>query len=238
MTTPLLSTKDLCSFYGDFQAIFNVSFYINPKEIVALVGSNGAGKSTFLRTLTGMLSSKGQNVTYKGKNIAGLAAHKVAQAGIAMAPEGRRLFPSLTVEENLLVGGYKAQAGEWSLNQIYDLFPILKQKRQLPALQLSGGQQQMVAIGRALMRNPDLLLLDEVSLGLAPTIIKDIYASLPNIQKHGTAVLIVEQNISQACAVADRLYCFQEGHVSLEGCPADLSRDAISAAYFGREDTQ
>lgn len=231
----LLDIRDLKAFYGDFQALFGVSLHIDAGECVALVGANGAGKSTLLRCLTGLLPIPGENVLLKGENIAGLPAHELARRGIAMAPEGRRLFPSLSVEENLLVGGYKAGARNWSLERVYDLFPVLAEHRHRPATRFSGGQQQMVAIGRALMRNPRILLLDEISLGLAPTVIKDIYAAMPVIRENGTAVILVEQDIAQASAVSDRLYCLQEGHVTLVGRPQDLTRAAISAAYFGRE---
>ena len=150
-----------------------------------------------------------------------------------MVPEGRRLFPSLSVEENLILGNYSKRAGDWNLKRIYELFPILGERRNNPGTALSGGQQQMVAIGRALMSNPEVLLCDEISLGLAPTTIKDIYAALPEIQSNGTAVLVVEQDINQALSVADRFYCFQEGRTSLTGKPGEVSRDAIKSAYFG-----
>ena len=149
-----------------------------------------------------------------------------------LVPEGRRLFPSLTVEENLLIGGY-GRSGRWTLSRIYELFPILAERRTQPATQLSGGQQQMCAIGRALMADPRILLCDEISLGLAPIVIRDIYAVLPTIKAEGTAIVVVEQDIVQALAVADRVYCFQEGRMTLSGRPAELTRDAIHAAYFG-----
>jgi branched-chain amino acid transport system ATP-binding protein len=147
-------------------------------------------------------------------------------------PEGRKLFPSLSVEENLLIGGY-GRSGRWTLSRIYELFPILAERRAQPATQLSGGQQQMCAIGRALMADPRILLCDEISLGLAPIVIRDIYAVLPTIKAEGTAIVVVEQDIVQALAVADRVYCFQEGRMTLSGAPAELTRDAIHAAYFG-----
>jgi branched-chain amino acid transport system ATP-binding protein len=233
--TPLLKVENLDAYYGDFQALFQVSFEVGESETVALVGANGAGKSTFLKCLTGLVRTPGQNITYRGKPIAGDPAFQIARAGIAMSPEGRRLFPSLTVEENLLLGANVGRKGQWDLTAVHTLFPILKEKRKIPATLLSGGQQQMVAIGRALMSNPTMLLLDEVSLGLAPVIVRDIYLALPKIREGGTAVLVVEQDITMAMNVSDRMYCFQEGHVSLTGRSADMTRDMISAAYFGRQ---
>ncbi|MEM1401120.1 MAG: ABC transporter ATP-binding protein, partial [Pseudomonadota bacterium] len=189
--------------------------------------------TTFLRSITGMLNTKGQSIEFDGQNVGGEPAHKLLRAGLAMVPEGRKLFPSLSVEENLLIGAYAKSGTEWTLETIYDLFPILKERRNNPGTALSGGQQQMVAIGRALMSNPKLLLCDEISLGLAPIIIKDIYEAVPKIKARGATMVVVEQDINQALAVADRVYCFQEGRVSLSGRPDELSRDQISAAYFG-----
>jgi branched-chain amino acid transport system ATP-binding protein len=232
---PLLSIEDLDAFYGDFQALFGISFEMAEAETVALVGANGAGKSTFLKCLTGLLPTPRQSIIFRGKNIAKSPAYQIARSGIAMSPEGRRLFPSLSVEENLLLGANVGRQGQWNLAAVHELFPILEEKRDIPSTLLSGGQQQMVAIGRALMSNPALLLLDEVSLGLAPVIVRDIYAALPKIRSGGTSVLVVEQDISMAMKVSDRMYCFQEGHVSLTGNAASMTRDMVSAAYFGRQ---
>jgi branched-chain amino acid transport system ATP-binding protein len=231
----LLAIENLQAYYGDFQALFGISFEIAEAESVALVGANGAGKSTFLKCLTGLLPTPGQSITYRGEAIAGLPAFQIARRGIAMSPEGRRLFPSLTVEENLLLGANVGRKGQWDLAAVRELFPILAEKRNIPSTLLSGGQQQMVAIGRALMSNPLLLVLDEVSLGLAPVIVADIYATLPKIRAAGTAVLLVEQDIGMAMKVSDRMYCLQDGHVSLQGPSAQLTRAMISAAYFGRQ---
>ncbi len=233
--TDLLKIDGLDAFYGDFQALFRIDFKMAEAETVALVGANGAGKSTFLKCLTGLLGTRGQSVVYRGTNIAGLPSFQIARQGIAMSPEGRRLFPSLSVRENLMLGANVGRKGQWDLAAVQALFPILEEKRDIPATLLSGGQQQMVAIGRALMSNPALLLLDEVSLGLAPVIVRDIYAALPDIRAGGTAVLLVEQDISMALQVSERMYCFQEGHVSLSGASAEMTRDMISAAYFGRD---
>jgi branched-chain amino acid transport system ATP-binding protein len=233
MSAPLLEVRGLTAFYGDFQALFSIDFTLSAGEIVAIIGANGAGKSTFLRALVNLGAHPGAGITFNGRSMQGLNAHDAARLGIALVPEGRRLFPSLSVEENLLIGAAKAaRSGPWTLDEVYRLFPILKEKRRTPATSLSGGQQQMAAIGRALMGNPKLLLCDEISLGLAPTVIKDIYAAVPRIRE-GMAMILVEQDIGQALAVADRVACFQEGRVSLAGRPAELTRAQISHAYFG-----
>jgi len=229
----VLTINDLSAGYGDFQALFGIDMRVQERETVAVIGSNGAGKSTFMKSVAGLLSNDRAAVEFKGEKIGDLPANKVVEKGIALVPEGRRLFPSLSVEENLRIGNYSRRKGPWNLERIYGLFPILKEKRKNPGTALSGGQQQMVAIGRALMSNPELLLCDEISLGLAPTTVKDIYQALPAIQADGTSVLVVEQDINQALAVADRIYCFQEGRVSLEGTPDSVSRDEIKTAYFG-----
>lgn len=231
--TMLLETAGLTAFYGDFQALFGIDLSVAEGETVALIGSNGAGKSTFLRVITGLLSSSGQQVSFGGQDIAGWPADKIHKHGIALVPEGRRLFPSLSVEENLLIGASGGRSGKWNLDTVYDVFPDLVAKKHNAGTALSGGQQQMVAIGRALMSNPKLLLCDEISLGLAPKVIKDIYAAVPRIREGGTAMLVVEQDVGQALAVADRVYCFMEGRVTLTGTPAELTRKDIAAAYFG-----
>ncbi|WP_171181761.1 ABC transporter ATP-binding protein [Ruegeria sp. HKCCD8929] len=236
MADPVLQTRGLTAHYGDFQALFGIDFEIRQGETVAIIGSNGAGKSTFLRSITGMLNTAGQDIAFLGQPVGGISAHDLVRKGLAMVPEGRKLFPSLTVEENLLIGAYGRSGSEWTLETIYDLFPILAERRHHGGTDLSGGQQQMVAIGRALMSNPKLLLCDEISLGLAPIVIKDIYEAVPKINAHGATMVVVEQDVNQAMAVADRVYCFQEGRVSLTGKPDELTREQISAAYFGLED--
>lgn len=236
MADPVLQTCNLTAHYGDFQALFGIDFEIYEGETVAIIGSNGAGKTTFLRSITGMLNTTGQDISFLGRPVSGSAAHELVKQGLAMVPEGRRLFPSLTVEENLLIGAYGRSGSEWTLDTVYDLFPILAERRHHGGTDLSGGQQQMVAIGRALMSNPRLLLCDEISLGLAPIVIKGIYEAVPKIKAHGATMIVVEQDVNQAMAVADRVYCFQEGHVSLTGKPNELTREQISAAYFGLED--
>lgn len=229
----LLMVTDLKAFYGDFQALFGIDFEIAEGEAVAVIGSNGAGKSTFLKAITGLLPAPPEAVIFDNEPIGSLPAYEIVGKGLAMVPEGRQLFPSLSVEENLLLGGYSGRDGPWMLERIYDLFPVLGERRNIPSTALSGGEQQMAAIGRALMSNPRLILCDEISLGLAPVVIKGIYDALPGIMAEGASVLVVEQDIGQAMKVADRIYCFQEGRVSLESKPELLTREQIAAAYFG-----
>ena len=229
----LLETVGLTAFYGDFQALFGIDFTLDEGETIAVIGANGAGKSTFLRSVVGQLGSPAESVLYRGRPIGALPAHRIVRMGIALVPEGRKLFPSLSVEENLGLGAYGGRVGPWRLERVYDLFPALKERRTTPATALSGGEQQMCAIGRSLMSNPELLLCDEISLGLAPIVIRDIYQTLPRIIEDGTALLLVEQDIQQAMAITNRIYCFQEGRISLSGKAGEISRDRISAAYFG-----
>ncbi|OSP55609.1 ABC transporter ATP-binding protein [Pseudoruegeria sp. SK021] len=233
MPEPILDIRGLDAHYGDFQALYGLNLTLAPGEVLAIIGSNGAGKTTLLRSISGLMSNGAAQIRYRGTPIGALRADQVASLGIALVPEGRQLFPSLSVEENLLIGGRVKRAGPWSLSKVYELFPILQDRRHQASTSLSGGQQQMVAIGRALMANPDLILFDEISLGLAPIIIRDIYAALPGIVGGGMSAVIVEQDISKALSVSSRVYCLQEGRVSLEGDSATVSRDDISRAYFG-----
>lgn len=230
----LLSITGLTAHYGDFQALFGVDLHLDEGEAVAIIGANGAGKTTLMRAITGVARVTGGQITLQGQPVTRLPAPQILTRGIAMVPEGRRLFPSLTVEENLRIGAYaRSGNGYWTLARIYELFPILHDRRSGPGTALSGGQQQMVAVGRALMSNPQVLLCDELSLGLAPVVIKEIYAAFPRIRASGTSVIVVEQDIGQALKVADRVYCMMEGRFTLSGRPADLSRAAIHDAYFG-----
>lgn len=230
----LLSTHGLTAQYGQFKALFGVDLHIDPGECVAIIGANGAGKTTVMRSITGVLRNAPDQILHKGDPIGALPADQILKRGIAMVPEGRKLFPSLSVEENLRIGGQvRNGSGCWSLDEIYTLFPILKDRRHSPGTALSGGQQQMVAIGRALMSNPELLLCDEISLGLAPVVIRDIYAALPAIRDTGAAVIIVEQDIARALSVADRVYCMMEGRITLTAASGNVTREAIHAAYFG-----
>jgi branched-chain amino acid transport system ATP-binding protein len=229
----LLETRQLTAHYGDFQALFGIDFEVRAGEVVALIGANGAGKSTFLKSVTGLLKAPANSVHLGGEVISGLAPGKIVAKGIAMVPEGRRLFPSLSVKENLMIGGFTRRPGPWNLDSVYRLFPILRERSHHPGTSLSGGQQQMVAIGRALMSNPSLLICDEISLGLAPIIVKEIYDALPAITGDGLSLIVVEQDVATARRVSNRLYCMQEGRVSLTGRSADVTHEQISKAYFG-----
>ncbi|HEY4405197.1 MAG TPA: ABC transporter ATP-binding protein [Xanthobacteraceae bacterium] len=233
MPEALLGVERLDAFYGDFQALFGVSLRVEAGQAVAIIGSNGAGKSTLLKSIAGLMRARPDAVRLDGVPIGERPAYDIAARGIALVPEGRRLFASLSVEENLLIGGQLQRPGPWTLRRVYDLFPVLAERAQMPSTALSGGQQQMVAIGRALMSNPRLILCDEISLGLAPIVVRDIYAQLPAILAQGSALVIVEQDIAQALKAAAQVYCLQEGRVALQGAARDLTRQAIAAAYFG-----
>ncbi|MGB8818769.1 MAG: ABC transporter ATP-binding protein [Rhizobiaceae bacterium] len=233
MSETLLSIEGLNAFYGDAQALFRLDLSLAKGELLALIGANGAGKSTLLKSITGLVKNRHGIMRFKGEDLLQAQAFDIVAKGIALVPEGRRLFPSLSVEENLLLGGKSARPGVWNLDAVYDLFPILREKRNAPSTSLSGGQQQMVAIGRGLMSNPEILLLDELSLGLAPVVIKDIYELLPKIIGNGLAVILVEQDVNRALSVADRFMCMLEGKVSLEGRPDAYTRAQITNAYFG-----
>jgi branched-chain amino acid transport system ATP-binding protein len=233
MPEALLGVERLDAFYGDFQALFGVSLRVEAGQAVAIIGSNGAGKSTLLKSIAGLMRARPDAVRLDGVPIGERPAYDIAARGIALVPEGRRLFASLSVEENLLIGGQLQRPGPWTLLRVYDLFPVLAERAQMPSTALSGGQQQMVAIGRALMSNPRLILCDEISLGLAPIVVRDIYAQLPAILAQGSALVIVEQDIAQALKAAAQVYCLQEGRVALQGAARDLTRQAIAAAYFG-----
>jgi branched-chain amino acid transport system ATP-binding protein len=233
MSERLLEVRALDAHYGDFQALFGVSMRVEQGDVVAVIGANGAGKSTLLKCIAGAMRVRHNAILLNGVPVGGEPAHEMVARGIAMVPEGRRLFPSLTVEENLLVAGQLGRKGPWNLKRVYELFPMLAEHRRQPSPSLSGGQQQMVAIGRALMSNPRLLLCDEISLGLAPIVIRDIYACIPTIAGEGISLIIVEQDIVQALQTARQVYCLQEGRVALQGEARSLTREKIAAAYFG-----
>ena len=233
MLDTMLEIKRLDAHYGDFQALFGLDMQLSAGEVVAIIGANGAGKTTLLRSISGLLKNRSDAVRYQGKPIGDLRADQVAGLGITLVPEGRQLFASLSVEENLQIGSQVGRKGPWSLSSVYKLFPILDERRHQAPTSLSGGQQQMVAIGRALMANPDVILFDEISLGLAPVIIRQIYEAMPSIVGEGMTAMIVEQDIAQALKVCSRVYCLQEGRISLEGATQDITHDQITAAYFG-----
>lgn len=230
---PLLQACALDAYYGDFHAVWGVDLHLDAGEVVAVIGANGAGKSTLLRSLAGLHAVQPSMVRLRGREVGGMPAHRMVSMGIALVPEGRRLFPSLSVEENLLMGAGCGRKGPWNLERIYTLFPVLRDRRGQAATTLSGGQQQMVAIGRALMSNPDILLCDEISLGLAPAVVREIYAQLPDIRRDGMGLVLVEQDIHQALQVDDRVYCLLEGRLALQGSPAQLDRETLARAYFG-----
>ena len=232
----MLRVADLRVAHGDVRVLHGVTLEVGRGEIVSLVGANGAGKSTTLRAISGLLPIEHGEVVFDGAPIVGLAPAAIVARGLSQVPEGRQLFTTLTVRENLELGAYtrraRAAMGR-TMAEVFALFPRLAEREHQVVGTLSGGEQQMVAIGRALMANPRLLLCDEISLGLAPIVIRDIYAALPAIQSEGVSLLLVEQDIHQALSVARRVYCFQEGRASLAGEPAALSHDDIRRAYFG-----
>jgi branched-chain amino acid transport system ATP-binding protein len=233
MADMVLDIESLDVVYGDFQAVFGVNLHIAMAETVSIIGANGAGKSTLLKAIAGLATVRSGRIRYRGESLADLPAHQRVAAGIALVPEGRRIFPSLTVEENLLVGAYARRPGPWDKRAVVQAFPLLERLLKRDSEGLSGGERQTLAIGRALMSNPELVLLDEVSLGLAPIVVKQVYEAIPAIKAQGTTVLVVEQDVNQALAVADRFYCLLEGRISLTGVPGEVSKERITDAYFG-----
>jgi branched-chain amino acid transport system ATP-binding protein len=231
--TTLLEVDALDCRYGLLQAVRGVSLQVTAGETVALIGANGAGKTTLLRAVAGAHRPHGGRVVFDGVDITRLRAHRRVALGIALVPEGRHLFPSLTVEENLRVAASPRRRGRWNVESVLEVFPILRARRHTAAANLSGGEQQAVAIGRALMSNPRLLFLDEVSLGLAPVVVDAVYRSLAGIISEGATVVLVEQDLTRALRVAGRVVCMLEGRVVLEGPAASLDRDRVVSAYFG-----
>jgi branched-chain amino acid transport system ATP-binding protein len=231
--TALLSVRGLSVHHGQLRAVADLDLDVAPGETVAVIGANGAGKSTLLSALAGTLRPSAGTIRFDGRDVTALPAHRRVAAGICMVPEGRRLFPSLTVEENLQTGAYRRRPGPWTVEAVMELFPWMRERRDQGAAKLSGGEQQAVAIGRALVGNPRLLLLDEVSLGLAPVIVQRIYELMPRILEQGTSVLLVEQDVGQALKVADRVHCLLEGRVALTGRPGELTAEQVEQAYFG-----
>ena len=231
--TALLEVRDLTVHHGQLRALSGVSLSVFPGDVYAMIGANGAGKSTLLRAIAGLHQPTSGCVLLDGDDVARLRPERRVAEGIVMVPEGRRLFPSLTVEENLLVGQSPARPGPWRIERVYELFGWMRDRRSQRAAQLSGGEQQAVAIGRALVANPRVLLLDELSLGLAPVVVRRIYETLPELLAGGITVLLVEQDVSQALRVATRIHCLLEGRTTLQGPPAELSPERIEGAYFG-----
>ncbi len=233
MSGRLLEVDELTVHHGQLCAVDHVSFAVDPGEVYAIIGANGAGKSTLLRAIVGVHPVTSGRIVLAGEDVTGIPARGRLSRGLALVPEGRRLFPSLSVEENLKVGTVRARPGPFDIARVYELFPWMLERRRQRAARLSGGEQQAVAIGRALVANPSVLLLDELSLGLAPVVVQRIYAILPELLASGVTVLLVEQDVSQALRVANRVHCLLEGRTTLEGSPAGLRRADIEAAYFG-----
>jgi branched-chain amino acid transport system ATP-binding protein len=231
--TPLLEVSDLTVHHGQLKALDAISLKVYPGEVYAIIGANGAGKSTLLRTIAGLHHPTKGRVVLDGMDVTALRPERRARQGIGMVPEGRRLFGSLSVEENLKVGATYARPGPWTIERVYETFDWMRARRNQQTAQLSGGEQQTVAIGRALVANPRVLLLDELSLGLAPVIVQRIYAMLPQVLESGLTVLLVEQDVSQALRVASHIQCLLEGHTTLAGTPAEVTPEQVEAAYFG-----
>jgi branched-chain amino acid transport system ATP-binding protein len=219
--------------YGDFQALFGIDLHVAEAETVSIIGANGAGKSTLLKAIVGLVRPLRGDIRYNGLSVATTPTHKRVAQGIALVPEGRHIFPSLTVEENIVIGGDVGRPGPWNKSRVLEAFPMLTRLLNRDGEGLSGGERQTLAIARALMANPRLLLLDEVSLGLAPIVVRQVYEAVPVIKAQGTTVLIVEQDVNQALAVADRFYCLLEGRIALTGAPRDVTKEQITEAYFG-----
>ncbi len=231
--TELLRISALDAGYGDFQALFGIDLHVAEAETVAIIGANGAGKSTLLKAIVGLVQPMRGDVHFAGASIAAVPTHKRVAQGIALVPEGRRIFASLTVEENIVIGGDISRPGPWNMQAVLQAFPLLVPLLKRTGEGLSGGERQTLAIARALMSNPRLLLLDEVSLGLAPIVVRQVYEAIPLIKAQGTTVLVVEQDVNQALAVSDRFYCLLEGRIALADVPGKVSKDQITEAYFG-----
>jgi branched-chain amino acid transport system ATP-binding protein len=233
MSGSLLDLDQLDVGYGDFQALFGIDLHVAEAETVSIIGANGAGKSTLLKSIVGLVQPMRGDIRYDGVSIASTPAHQRVAQGIALVPEGRRIFASLSVEENIVIGGDVGRPGPWNKQRVLEAFPLLTRLLNRTGEGLSGGERQTLAIARALMANPRLLLLDEVSLGLAPIVVRQVYEAVPVIKAQGTTVLIVEQDVNQALAVADRFYCLLEGRIALTGTPREVSKEQITEAYFG-----
>ena len=234
--TPLLEVSGLVVHHGQLRALDAITLRVFPGEVYAIIGANGAGKSTLLRTIAGLHHPTKGSVRLDGQDVTGLRPERRARQGIVLVPEGRRLFGSLSVEENLQVGDSYARPGPWTIERVYQTFDWMRERRGQLTAQLSGGEQQTVAIGRALVANPRVLLLDELSLGLAPVVVQRIYGMLPQILATGLTVLLVEQDVSQALRVASHIHCLLEGRTTLESRPADVTAAQVEAAYFGLAD--
>jgi branched-chain amino acid transport system ATP-binding protein len=230
---PLLSVEDLSVSYGQFRALSRVSLSVREGEIVAVIGANGAGKSSLMKAIVGQAGRVEGRIRFQGRDVAGVPTSRIVASGIALVPEGRRLFPSLTVQENLAIGCCLGRRRGAALDEVFDLFPPLAGRRRQPAWQLSGGEQQMVALGRALLAAPRLLLCDEIGLGLAPAIIERLYALLPSLAARHIGILLVEQDVTRALGAANRFYCLLQGKVVLSGRAGSADHEAVLKQYLG-----
>jgi branched-chain amino acid transport system ATP-binding protein len=230
----LLRLERVTAHYGHLQALDELSLSLDEGATLAVIGANGAGKSTLLSVVSGELRPSQGRVYFNDEDITKVEPYRRVNLGISLVPEGRHLFSTLTVEENLLVGAASRRRGRWTIDAVYDVFPFIKERRNVRAALLSGGEQQAVAIGRALMSNPALLLLDEVSLGLAPVVVRDLYVALRQVTEGGTTLLLVEQDLTEALNIASQVLCLLEGRVALSGSPQDLDQTQVVNAYFGR----
>jgi branched-chain amino acid transport system ATP-binding protein len=234
----ILEIDNLTARHGLLEAVRGISFTVQQGETLALIGANGAGKTTLLRTLAGAHPVASGHIRMRGEDVTGLPSHRRVAKGIALVPEGRRMFASMTVTENLKLGLMAGRKGDWSIEKVLEIFPNLKKRIHHKTGHLSGGEQQATAIGRALMSNPDILLLDEVSLGLSPLIVDRVYASLDGLIRSGTTIILVEQDLARAMSVANRVICMLEGRIALEGDAKSLTRDQVTEAYFGLHRTK
>jgi branched-chain amino acid transport system ATP-binding protein len=238
--SPILEVQDLRVAYGKIEAVKGITFSVEPGEVVTLIGSNGAGKTTTLRTISGLIAPRGGSVTFKGKRIDGMAAHKILQMGLAHSPEGRRVFAAMTVQENLMLGAYARTDGpaevQKDLDRAYDMFPILSERRAQSAGTFSGGEQQMLAMGRALMSRPEMLMLDEPSMGLSPIMMQKIMSTITELRSQGTTILLVEQNAQAALSLADQGHVLEVGNIVVSGPGSDLlTNDQVRKAYLGED---
>jgi branched-chain amino acid transport system ATP-binding protein len=238
--SPILEVQDLRVAYGKIEAVKGITFSVEPGEVVTLIGSNGAGKTTTLRTISGLIAPRGGSVTFKGKRIDGMAAHKILQMGLAHSPEGRRVFAAMTVQENLMLGAYARTDGpaevQKDLDRAYEMFPILSERRAQSAGTFSGGEQQMLAMGRALMSRPEMLMLDEPSMGLSPIMMQKIMSTITELRSQGTTILLVEQNAQAALSLADQGHVLEVGSIVVSGPGSDLlTNDEVRKAYLGED---
>ena len=236
MSEEILKVSGVDVFYNDFQAVQKAHFEVNRGDVISLIGTNGAGKTTLMRAITGVLPVASGQVFFEGQEITGLPPHKIVDLGISLVPEGRHLFGRMSVKDNLIMGSYTPRARKGAkagIEKVYELFPMLKEKSEQAAGSLSGGQQQMVAIGRALMSDPKLICFDEIALGLAPTVIKDIYARVRELNDAGLTIVLVEQDVKRSLAQSRRAYVMLKGKVVLEGNSKELTEEEVGRAYFG-----